>query len=110
MAAEEDREDQDEGTKSSINASIRSVKKASRPTKMTVAAPERVPGKDRSKPKKKGKGGFDRELGMSGKIEREQGEKEQRPSPMKRKQMGGSAGKGKQGSQIKRMGKAAKRS
>jgi ATP-dependent RNA helicase DDX27 len=115
MAAEEDREDQDAGTKSSINASIRSVKKLARAPKMTVAPPPRVAGKDRSKPKK-GKGGFDKELGQAGRAEREKervasGEKPMRPSPMQRKKvLGGSAGKGKQNGSDKRAGKSSKRS
>lgn len=106
MAAEEDREDQDAGTKNSIDASIRSVKKAARPVRLTVAAPERAPGsKDRSK-KKKGKSGFDRELGMAGKAEKERGDQ---PAPaQKKKFFGGSAGKAKQGGD-KRGSKPGKR-
>lgn len=62
MAAMEDAEDREEGTSTKIAASIRSAKKAARPTKMSVIAPERPKGMT---PKKKKKGGskFEQEIG-----------------------------------------------
>lgn len=112
MAAEEDREDAAAGGKYSIDASVRSAKKAARPVKLTVAAPERVP-KDRTKKKKGAKNAFERELGINGRAEREAaGEKEPRPGPRERKMLGGSAGKGKtsMGPKSKRANKSSTRS
>lgn len=117
MAADEDREDQlaedRSASRGSIDSSIRSAKKAARAPKMTVVAPEKV-HKDRTKKKKGAKNGFERELGINGRAERELGDKEagvtpKRPGPKERKGMlGGSAGKGKQGGD-KRKNKASTR-
>lgn len=111
MMAAEDREDMEEGIRKDISSSIRSAKKAGRPTKMTVVAPERDKGYTAPKKKSnKHKGGFDRELGLAGKIERENGGTGVFGKKPKR-QDGGSAGKGKSGGFAnKRAGKAGKRS
>ncbi|GAA6059375.1 hypothetical protein JCM10212_003273 [Sporobolomyces blumeae] len=67
MAAREDEADREEGIAQSIGASIRSVKKAARPSKMTHARPERPAGDGMSKKQKKQKKAlFDREMGVSG--------------------------------------------
>ncbi|GAA5908090.1 DEAD/DEAH box helicase [Sporobolomyces salmoneus] len=65
MAAREDAEDRSEGVSQSIGASIRSIKKAARPSKMTYARPERPEGPT-PKQKKQKKAAFDREMGVSG--------------------------------------------
>ncbi|GAA6013332.1 hypothetical protein JCM11491_006357 [Sporobolomyces phaffii] len=65
MAAREEAEDRDEGVAQSIGASIRSMKKAARPTKMTYARPERPDG-PAPKPKKVKRHAFDKEMGVSG--------------------------------------------
>lgn len=106
MAAEEDKEDREEGRRNDMDASFRAAKKATRPTKMTVAAPPRDPGHTAPKKKKQPKNHFDREIGQAGKAEKSAGPK----SPVKRKQLGGSAGKGKAMGPNKRAGKAGKRS
>lgn len=94
MAAADEREDRESGVRGEVEASIRSAKKASRPGKLTFAKPDHVPGTQPKKKKKGGKSTFDRELGQAGKAEKE---KKMRPSPIKRKQAGGSAGKSNQG-------------
>lgn len=106
MAAEDDKEDREEGRRNDMDASFRAAKKAARPTKMTVAAPPREDDKPKPKKKKKNQSVFDREIGQAGKEEKKRGE----VSPKKRSQTGGSAGKGKASfGSNKRAGKAGKR-
>ncbi|KAK4705521.1 ATP-dependent RNA helicase DDX27, partial [Phenoliferia sp. Uapishka_3] len=104
MAADEDREDREEGNRVNLDASFRAAKKATRPTKMTVAPPPRDP--DAKRPKKKKANVFDREIGQAGKAEKRMGP----ASPRKKSEKGGSAGKGKSAFGNKRAGKAGKRS
>ncbi|GAA5922859.1 DEAD/DEAH box helicase [Sporobolomyces koalae] len=61
----EEAEDREEGVSQSIGASIRSVKKAARPTKMSHARPERPDGPP-VKQKKVKKAAFDKEMGVAG--------------------------------------------
>lgn len=99
MAAMEDAEDREEGTNVKIEASIRSAKKAARPTKMGVIAPQREKGMT---PKKKKKGGskFEHELGrpradgQGAKKKAADKKREDRASP-KKGGRGGKAGGGK---------------
>ncbi|GAA5949694.1 hypothetical protein JCM3765_002758 [Sporobolomyces pararoseus] len=65
MAAREEAEDRDEGVSQSIGASIRSMKKAAMPTKMTHFRPERPEGGP-TKVKKMKKKSFDKEMGVAG--------------------------------------------
>ena len=105
MAAEDDREDREEGRRNDMDASFRAAKKLTRPAKMTVAPPPRDPAGVK-KPKKKKQTVFDREIGQAGKAEKNAGPK----SPVKKKMLGGSAGKGKTMGPNKRAAKAGKRS
>ncbi|GAA5854111.1 hypothetical protein JCM5353_003087 [Sporobolomyces roseus] len=79
MAAREEAEDREEGVSQSIGASIREMKKAARPTKMTYARPERPVGGP-AKPKKVKKAAFDKEMGVAGggtpKGEKREGKRE----------------------------------
>ncbi|GAA5845564.1 hypothetical protein JCM3766R1_000783 [Sporobolomyces carnicolor] len=78
MAAREEAEDRDEGVSQSIGASIRSIKKAARPSKMTYARPERPEGPAPEQKKQK-KAAFDREMGVAGgagKGEKREGKRE----------------------------------
>lgn len=80
MAAREEAEDRDEGVSQSIGASIRSMKKAARPSKMTYARPERPDG-PAPKQKKLKKQAFDKEMGVvggggGGKGEKREGKRE----------------------------------
>jgi len=79
MAAREEAEDREEGVSQSIGASIREMKKAARPTKMTYARPERPEGGP-AKPKKVKKAAFDKEMGVAGggqpKGEKREGKRE----------------------------------
>jgi ATP-dependent RNA helicase DDX27 len=93
MAAEEDRADQEAGMKNSIVASVRSAKKAALPRKMTVVAPERILGQTPKKKKGKKKGGFEKELGMAGRAERENGGAGPDDPRRKSKQAGSNAGR-----------------
>lgn len=82
MAAMEDAEDREEGTNTKIAASIRSAKKAARPTKMSVIAPERPKGVTPKKKKKGGKSQFEQEIGRP------------RPEGHKKRQAAAAAAKG----------------
>ena len=97
-------------SKTAVDASIRSIKKAARSGKITHAKPEALPTPKQKK--KKPKNGFERELGVNGAKERANAAAEGKvvERPKRKAVAGGSAGKKKQSFSSKREGKASKRS